>query len=142
MTDTQRRPGLFDDEVPAFVCRGCPRCRRVKGQRYDRPRCIRCGAFLAEPSQWLWAEAWCKANVGLLRQSVKSVRPDLAGVLGDTAELVSLSLVAVLRAVLGWDQGRGTKFSTFASRGVMFAARKLPPSDGASTGVDWSRVAG
>ncbi len=129
-------PTLFDT-TPTGTARQCPRCRRIKGQ--CKPRCVQCGAYLAEAEQWLWAQAWSVENVGLLRKSIAAVRPDIAR-MADAAEIVSLSLIAVLRAAMGFDGAKGTKLSTYIANGVRLAAYRMPGTEQAATGVDWSRM--
>lgn len=129
-------PTLFD-ELPTGQARQCHRCRTRKGQA--KPRCRRCGAFLADETQWLWAWAWSRANVGLLRKAIAGVRPDIAR-MADAAEIVSLSIVSVVRAAIGYDGGRKVKFSTYAANGVKLAARRFPSTEQAATGCDWGKI--
>ena len=131
-------PTLFDD-LPTGRERRCSRCRRVKGQ--TKYRCIKCGAYLASEAQWAWAYRWATANAGLLRLAIAGVRPDIARV-ADAAEIVSLSIAAVVRAVLGYEGGRGARFPTYAANGVRLAAYRFPATETAATGCDWSRVEG
>ena len=129
-------PTLFD-AMPTGTARQCRRCRLIRGQ--TKPRCRRCGAYLADEAQWLWAWTWAGENVGLLRQAIAAVRPDIARV-ADAAEIVSLSLIAVVRAAMGYEGGRGTKLSTFIANGVRLAAYRMPGNETAATGCEWSRM--
>lgn len=129
-------PTLFDD-LPTGCQRSCPRCRRRKGQH--KPRCVNCGAFLASPEQWVWASDFAWANVGLLKTAIAAVRPDIVRT-ADAAEIVAISLVSVVRALLGFCGGGGSKFTTYVAGGIRLAARRLPHGGDAATGVEWSRV--
>lgn len=111
---------LFDAVPPTHLDRRCPRCRRIEPDKF---RCVRCRASLATAEQWEWAYRWAEENVALLRVAFRRVRPDLAAVLSD-AELVSECLPGIVRGLLGWFPGRGTKLTTYLANSVGFTARK------------------
>jgi hypothetical protein len=113
---------LLDDLPPTFLCRRCPRCRRRRGAAY---RCRHCGASLATEEQWAWAWQWAGQNLGLLRTVYGKVRPDLARTMDD-AELLSECIAGIVRGMLGWQPGAGTKLGTFLANSVRFAAMKAP----------------
>lgn len=140
------RPTLFDAVASPHPQKPCPRCGRgVDVRLYCRKGtranawCPDCHVLAASETLWLECWAWCKANVGLLRQAIRSVRPDIAAV-SEAWDVVSMSVASVVQAAVGHDPKRESRFSTWAAEGVKLMARKLPHGDGAKQLKDWSRI--